>query len=600
MGNTEKHTIHNNIPSIEKSFSRFINEPVDDFQTAHMIQKIKKIKKKKQRQNISGMAEFDVLTNTSIPALPPAAADVPKSASLAPSIFNMQYWKQLVFGKTVENFEDDDYEGRDNLPEPKRKINIRRKIKDMIESAYTKVNSVNHRIASGICNGLSANTATNNDIAIVRNQIVLLETALISMPVVYNWYYLMFYAKDTGVNIPELSRTTLFKKFGDIKPIRLLLYFFNLTLWFPEKLDGFLLQKIPDMTSRFFNGTSKFVLLYILCFIMIKYSAVSVKDFFIDLITDATGNWVINLMFAIVFVLFLISVFTLNFIGDISHDVDEVLSVGEAFMNPITSFIRMIIRFLITMVISVPMSVILCGLYLFLYSFFGAYIYGGLSKGVSRCKTDMDDHIRGDNAGIFEEDSCNSGGLWAFILAIIGGIFTIMKYAKENLLKIVFAAIFLYSSISITTSFSNEILNRSTFISINFMITFIAFAFAISGIVKQYIQSKREASDVNPSKSVAPNTLEKPIVNPSPNIIQSVNNPLLKPIISATQANEQIPPMPQVPQVASSLPQVASSLPQVASSLPQVASSLPQVASSLPQVASSLLPNPLPKTTTNP
>jgi hypothetical protein len=642
MGNTEKHTIHNNIPSIEKSFSRFINEPVDDFQSAHMIQKIKKIKKKKQKQNISGMAEFEVLTNTHIPAHSSAAADLPKSASLAPSIFNMQYWKQLVFGKTVENFEDDDYEGRDNLPEPKRKINIRRKIKDMIESAYAKINSVNHRIASGICNGLSANTATNNDIAIVRNQIVLLETALISMPVVYNWYYLMFYAKDTGVNIPEFSRTTLFKKFGDIKPIRLLLYFFNLTLWFPEKLDGFLLQQIPDMTSRFFNGTSKFVLLYILCFIMIKYSAVSVKDFFIDLITDATGNWVINLMFAIVFVLFIISVFTLNFIGDISHDVDEVLSVGEAFMNPITSFIRMIIRFLITMVISVPMSVILCGLYLFLYSFFGAYIYGGLSKGVSKCKTDMDDHIRGDNAGIFEEDSCNTGGLWAFILALIGGFFTIMKYTKDHLLKIVFAAIFLYSSINITTSFSDEILNRSTFISINFIITFIAFAFVISGIVKQYIQSKREASDVNPSKSVAPNTLEKPIVNPSPNIIQSVNNPLLKPIISATHANEQIPPMPQVPQVASSLPQVASSLPQVASSLPQVASSLPQVASSLtqvasslpqvasslpqvasslpqvasslpqvasslpqvasslPQVASSLLPNPLPKTTTNP
>jgi predicted PurR-regulated permease PerM len=212
----------------------------------------------------------------------------------------------------------------------------------------------------------------------------------------------------------------------------------------------------------------------------------------------------------------------------------------------------------------------------------------------------MDDHIRGDNAGIFEEDSCNTGGLWAFILALIGGFFTIMKYTKDHLLKIVFAGIFLYSSINITTSFSDEILNRSTFISINFIITFIAFAFVISGIVKQYIQSKREASDVNPSKSVAPNTLEKPIVNPSPNIIQSVNNPLLKPIISATQANEQIPPMPQVPQVASSLPQVASALPQVASALPQVASALPQVASSLPQVASSLLPNPLPKTTTNP
>ena len=606
LGNTEKHTIHNNIPTIQTSFSSIINEPVDDFQTAHMIQKIKKIKKRKQKQNITGMAEFDVLTNTSIPALPPAAADLPKSASLAPSIFNMQYWKQLVFGKTVENFEDDDYEGRDNLPEPKRKINIRRKIKDMIESAYAKVNSVNHRIASGICNGISANTATNNDIAIVRNQIVLLETALISLPVAYNWYYLMFYAKDTGVDIQELSRNALYKKFGSFKPIQMLLYLFNLALWFPEKLDGVLIQQMPGMTSRFLNGTCKFILIYALCFIMIKYSAVTVKDFCIDLVTDATGNWVINLMFAIVFILFLISVVTLNFIGDVGHDVQEVLSLGESMMNPVWSFIRMIIRFLITMVISVPLGAIMCGLYLFLYSFFGAYIYGGLSKGISSCKTNIDDQIRRDNAGILEEDTCNAGGFWAFILSIIGAIFTVMKYAREQLLNIVIAAIFIYSSITITSNFSNEILNRSVFISINIIITLIAVAFAISGIVNAYIKSMRTASNITPSKGVVPTKLEKPIVNASPNNIQSVNNPLLKPTVTTTPTN--IP----IPQVASTLPQVASTLPQVASSLPDVQSGLmqiPEVASSLqqmPEVQSVLqelngiVPNSLPKTTTSP
>jgi hypothetical protein len=587
LGNTEKHTIHNNIPSIQTSFSSIINEHVDDFQSAHMIQKIKKIKKKKQKQNITGMADFDVLTNTNNEGSPLAAADatathahVPTSTNTsASSIFNMQYWKQLIFGKTVEgvvNFKEDDYEGRDNLKEPIRKTNIRGKIKNMIESAYAKVNKVNQRIAAGICNGISSNTATKNDIAIVRNQIVLLETALISMPVAYNWYYLMFYAKDAGVNIPELSRTALYKKFGSFKPIQLLLYLFNIALWFPEKLDGFLIQQIPGMTSRFLNGTCKFILIYVLCFIMIKYSAVTVKDFFIDLVTDATGNWVINLMFAIVFVLFLISVFTLNFIGDIGHDVQEVMSVGETMMNPIWSLIRMIIRFLITIVISVPLSAILCGLYLFLYSFFGAYIYGGLSKGISRCKADIDAQIRRDNAGIFEEDTCNNGGLWAFILSIIGAIFTVMKYAGGQLLKIVIAAIFIYSSITITSKFSNKILNRSVFISINIIITLIAVAFAISGIVNEYIKSARADSDVNPS------TLEKPIVNSSPNNIQSVNNPLLKPVVSATPTN--IP----IPQVASSLPEVASSLPEVASSLPEVASSLPEVASSLPEVASSL------------
>ena len=583
LGNTEKHTIHNNIPSIETSFSSIINEPVDDFQSAHMIQKIKKIKKRKQKQNITGMADFDVLTNTNNQGSPLAAvdaanaADVPMSTNTsASSIFNMQYWKQLVFGKTVEgvvNFQEDDYEGRDNLNEPIRKTNIRGKIKDMIEAAYAKVNKVNNRIASGICNGLSSNTATKNDIAIVRNQIVLLETALISMPVVYNWYYLMFYAKDTGVNIPELSRTALYKRFGSFKVIQLLLYLFNLAIWFPEKLDGFLLQQIPDMTSRFFNGTCKFILLYVLCFIMIKYSAVTVKDFFIDLVTDATGNWVINVMFAIVFVLFLISVFTLNFIGDIGHDVQEVLSLGEVIMNPVWSFIRAFIRFLITMVISVPLGAIMCGLYLFLYSFFGAYIYGGLSKGVSRCKTDMDDHIRGDNAGIFEEDTCNAGGFWAFILSILGAIFTVMKYAKEHLLKIVFAAIFLYSSITITSNFSKEILNRSLFISINMIIALIAVAFVISGFVNEYIKSTRASSYVEPSKGVEPTKVEKPVVSATPNNMPQVKNPLFNP--TDTPLPIQVIPPASVLPTPNALQSAAAAIIPTAAALPSAERVLP-------------------------
>jgi hypothetical protein len=593
LGNTEKHTIHNNIPAIQTSFSSIINDPVDDFQSAHMIQKIKKIKKRKQKQNITGMADFDVLTNTNNQGSPHTDADadadathVPASKNTPPaSVFNMQYWKQLVFGKTVEgvvNFQEDDYEGRDNLNEPIRKTNIKGKIKDMIEYAYAKVNSVNQRIASGICNGISANTATNNDIAIVRNQIVLLETALISMPVAYNWYYVLFYAKDMGVDIPELSRTALYKRFGSFKPIQMLLYLFNLALWFPEKLDGFLIQQIPGMTSRFLNGTCKFILIYVLCFIMIKYSAITVKDFCIDLATDATGNWVINLMFAIVFVLFLISVFTINFIGDIGHDVNEVLSSGEVFFNPVWSFIRMIIRFLITMVISVPISAVLCILYLFLYSFFGAYIYGGLSKGISRCKADIDNQIRGDNAEIFEEDTCNAGGFWAFILAIIGAIFTFMKYAKEHLLKIVIAAIFIYSSITITSKFSNEILNRSTFISINMIITFIAVAFAISGVVNEYIKSMRADSDVNLGKGVEPTTVEKPVVSATPNNMPQVKNPLFKP--TDTPLPIQVTPSISIPiqvmQSAAIVPTPKALQSAAAAALPSAAV-LPPAAESL-------------------
>jgi hypothetical protein len=513
LGNTEKHTIHNNIPTIQTSFSSIVDEPVDDFQSAHMIQKIKKIRKKKQKQNITGMADFDVLTNTPNSNTPivdarasahPAASS--SSADSSPSMFSVEYWKQQVFGKTIEGaknyFEDSEYEGRDNLKEPESKsFNVKDKIIRGINSVYNAINSVNQTIAAGIVNGISVNTATKKDIAIVRNQIALVESALVSSWMVYNWYYLMHYAKDTGKEIPAFSRIELLKNFnGGIG--KLLLYLFEFALWFPEKLDQLLLQWIPNATSWFLNGTCQFLLIYILCLIWTKNFAIAFKNFFIDLLTDATGNMLINLMFGIVFILFIISMFTLNFIGEVKHDAEEVVSIVNAIANPIGSFFKLFFRFLITIIISVPMGAVICGLYLIIYSLFGVYIYGGVSWGWSSARKDIDEHLRNANAGFQEEDMCNSGGLMAFILAILRFLFKIVDYVKEHLLKAVFLVIFFNSSISMSNNFSNGMQNRSLFIFFNIIIT-IALAILVWVSMVTYVKHDAGATDL-PNTS-APN-----------------------------------------------------------------------------------------------
>jgi hypothetical protein len=513
LGNTEKHTIHNNIPTIQTSFSSIVDEPVDDFQSAHMIQKIKKIRKKKQKQNITGMADFDVLTNipnSNTPIVDARASAHPaassSSADSSPSMFSVEYWKQQVFGKTIEGaknyFEDSEYEGRDNLKEPESKsFNVKDKIIRGINSVYNAINSVNQTIAAGIVNGISVNTATKKDIAIVRNQIALVESALVSSWMVYNWYYLMHYAKDTGKEIPAFSRIELLKNFnGGIG--KLLLYLFEFALWFPEKLDQLLLQWIPNATSWFLNGTCQFLLIYILCLIWTKNFAIAFKNFFIDLLTDATGNMLINLMFGIVFILFIISMFTLNFIGEVKHDAEEVVSIVNAIANPIGSFFKLFFRFLITIIISVPMGAVICGLYLIIYSLFGVYIYGGVSWGWSSARKDIDEHLRNANAGFQEEDMCNSGGLMAFILAILRFLFKIVDYVKEHLLKAVFLVIFFNSSISMSNNFSNGMQNRSLFIFFNIIIT-IALAILVWVSMVTYVKHDAGATDL-PNTS-APN-----------------------------------------------------------------------------------------------
>jgi hypothetical protein len=523
LGNKEKHTIQNNIPTIQTSFSSINDEPVDDFQSAHMIQKIKKIRKKKQKQNITGMADFDVLTNkpsSQTPIIDASTSTRPDASSPAdssPSMFSVEYWKHRMFGKTIEGaknyFEDSEYEGRDNLKEPDSKSSkVKLTIIRAINSVYDAMNSINQKIAAGIVNGISVNTATDKDIAIVRNQIALLESAVVSSWMVYNWYYLMRYAKDTGVEIPAFSRTQLLKKLdGGVG--KLLLYFFEYAMWFPEKLDQLLLQWVPNATSWFLNGTCQFLLIYVLCLIWTKNFAIAFKNFFIDLLTDATGNMLINIMFAIVFILFFISIFTLNFVGEIKHDTQEVVSILKSLLSPISSFFVWFIRFLITIIISVPMGAVICGLYLIIYSFFGVYIYGGVNWAWSSARTDIDEHLRNAKAGFQEEDMCNSGGLMAFILAILRFLFKIVDYVKEHLLKAVFFVIFFNSSINMASNFSNGMQNRSLIIFFNIIIT-IALAVLVWVSIVTYVKQDAAttgtpAVDVNtPTKAAVVNTAD--------------------------------------------------------------------------------------------
>jgi hypothetical protein len=485
-----------------------------------MIQKIKKIRKKKQKQNITGMADFDVLTNT--PSSQTPIVDATTSArpdTSSPSMFSVEYWKQRILGKTIEGaknyFEDSEYEGRDNLKEPEGKSsNVKAKIIRAINSVYNAINSVNQTLASGIVNGISVNTATDKDIAIVRNQIALIESAVVSSWMVYNWYYLMHYAKDTGKEIPAFSRIQLLKTWnGDFS--KLLLHLLEFALWFPEKLDQLLLQWIPKATSWFLNGTCQFLLIYALCLIWTKNFAIAFKNFFIDLLTDATGNTLINIMFAIVFVLFIVATFTLNFVGELKHDAEEAVSIFKSAINPFPALIAWFFRFLITIIISVPMGAVICGLYLIIYSFFGVYIYGGVSWAWSSSRKDIDQHLRNAKAGFEEEDMCNSGGLMAFILAILRFLFKIVDYVKEHLLKAVFFVIFFQSSMSMANNFSNDMQNRSLFIFFNIIIT-IALAVLVWVSIVTYV--KHDAGETE-----LPNA-STPVVTPNLNAADIINN----------------------------------------------------------------------------
>lgn len=337
-----------------------------------------------------------------------------------------------------------------------------------------------------------------DDIALVRNSIVLLETAALSLWVVYNWYFLMYYAPDNDIHIPNFSRLELLKQSNKSNSYsavpgfkKMLLYLFEFAIWFPEKLDGFLINNenffsFPGLTKHLLNGDSKFILIYIISFYCIKNFAISFKNFFIDLLTNASGNKIINIMFAIVLILFFVSAFSFSFVGDMEADTNIMFSFVSGMLNPIGTFIVWLIRFFITITISVPMGAIICGLYLIIYSLFGRFIYGGSME-------DIDDHIKTNIASFQDKDMCNTGSLWNMFYSIIRTLFKITEFIKNNILTIAYFLIFLYTTFTMITNLSSQMNNKEILI---FLIVCITISISIQLFIqlRKYIKNDNDDS----------------------------------------------------------------------------------------------------------
>jgi len=335
-----------------------------------------------------------------------------------------------------------------------------------------------------------AKTITD-DIALVRNSIVLLETAALSVWVVYNWYFLMFYAPDNDIHIPKFSRFELLKQsnksnsYSSVPGLKkMILYLFEFAIWFPEKLDGFLINNenffsFPGLTKHLLNGDSKFILVYLISFYCIKKFAISFKNFFIDLLTNTTGNKLINIMFAIVLILFFVSAFTFSFVGDMEADTNIMFSFVSGMLNPIGTFIVWLIRFFITITISVPMGAIICGLYLIIYSLFGRFIYG-----FSTSLEDINDHIETNIAQFENKDMCNTGSLWNMFYFILRFSFKIMEFIKNNILTIAYFLIFVYTTITMITNLSSQMNNKEILI-------FLIVCITISIFIQLFIQLRK-------------------------------------------------------------------------------------------------------------
>ncbi len=470
----------NNIKNVKKEFSDSINIDEHTFQTMHMENKLKKIKRRKKvKNNFKNMETFETLQNT-------FENDEKKKAKND----NIESFNNIVEGLNIDINDTenrDTYEGHDDVDEPEStSFDWKKELKKAINYLYDTSQEKIHTLSDKITDALSNGKATEKDRIILYNFISTIIAALASYPVSYNWYFLMFYLQDmTDVSLPHLSveqlknDTTItdpeqLKEKWYVGMLSLFLWFYEFALIFPANLDWFLTIFLPPVVNNFLDGKVKFIVLFFTIFTIIRTALSKIKDFFISIIDESSGNWIINVMLAIVFLMFFVS-----FVRSLMEP-----GVRQSYENAWFILLPILfIRFIVIIILSVPFAGALCFLYLFFYSFFATILYKPKGDSFYDLYSKISYHI--NNSKIDKPPrSCDGESLFSKLLRIIVNIVGVFK---DNVLEILIILI----CISFFNSIQNDMSDVGGIIpgfQMKESFTFLFFIFAIYGGTKMYLK----------------------------------------------------------------------------------------------------------------
>jgi len=301
---------------MEKKEKDMFSENNDDhnFQTMHMENKLKNIKKKRKnkkvKQNFKNIETFDVLINTNS-----------ENRNESHILENTEKKEKIIEGidgddEQEENNDDDDlndredrdnYEGHDPIEDPKDKKTWKELLTQYIEDAYDFVD-ISDKLGPPLMNALKDGKGTKEDEKILTEYISYILTAFASVPITYNWYFMSFYSKaNENIKLfrfnPIEIRDELEKGFSFEKLIYVILfYLFEFSLWYPYVVDYVL---IDSPLAKFFNdyipNPVKFISLYLVVFIFVKFFLLVFKETIISFLNGTQNLFVAVTFLALLF-----------------------------------------------------------------------------------------------------------------------------------------------------------------------------------------------------------------------------------------------------------------------------------------------------------
>lgn len=372
------------------------------------IENLSKIKSKIKRKriklpnvlnNYKNIETFEVLSNI------PTSND--KTIQTNNSILDTSTESVGIEGFYIGTPKDpDDYEGEDELIDKSNDDDPRERLIQFVNYIYNKFDSINTYIARVAGKAIGREEPEYTDILIIKKYVCMFFSITISMFAVYNWIFITLY-KDNhrykhGINLIDISRERLtnaaFDENGSIL-FFIPLYFFEFSMFFPEKFQLYIVDYLPKITTRFVNATLSFFIMFYLLVYIFNNMGITLRDFFIKIINLDTNNFYIGWMYFIVIILFIASYFVF-----ITAPIQAALKMATEqkfefpripiYMYPIfipfpiigqmlsiiLTLVIHTLRLVITCFLSVPIAGIFMAIYMLFYSFFGIVVYKFLNN----------------------------------------------------------------------------------------------------------------------------------------------------------------------------------------------------------------------------
>ena len=522
-----------NYSSNNEHLRQLARPDVIQFQTENMKHKIRNVHKKKKRHNYKNIETLENINDNT--------STIIEGMNVLP----------------IATFDENDWTGGDNIYEgtgtqtPTTNTIGTGLVDLIVEKIKVWIDYTAIFITNPLTKKDDYKTPLPHDAQVIRKYIVWGIALLVSSISIYNWAYLMIY-KDRGnrIEVYDISRERLKSASSNGKIYELLNFLLDIPTFFPEKLQEYMLNVIPDYATCYIGVIAFYVLLFALITTFYYTSAGSILTMISDIGTFNMKNYVLVFLYATSLLLYVLSFFDVQLIS-------TAFSIVTLIAGFPTSLVRVvfanIFKIFFILMFAVPIAAAMCLLYLFVFSFFAIIIFGGFSN-VFNIITDIDNYIKSKQIPIKPNTICHPLTIFDRLLNLVYKTF---NFIGLNVVKIGYIVMLLVSGIEYAKKIKHPVL-KFVLIILN------GFAIVILGerSYSYYMEPAEKVEEEPPLTNELDNIGYMDAINADINTATTYLKDVYDkmPIPNITEITAQIPTLEKVKEVYSKIPEFGENI----------------------------------------